>query len=351
METMGFAQTFLIGEPKAPSSPLPSYQTNNTCLFGNSNSRVYADQMLKTHLTEQDSFLKGYKKEIEKNLIPDYIRETNFKPYIKKDLVLCAMKRIPMVSQTKKSCSTSNETGKFQKQTPCVTDQVVDYIYWGLNETMRCFGNQLDNEERKMIFKKLNHESAFGFFFQYTGGTGIAQLIGESQKDMFLPGHAGFSFLNSHMNRNKNSCENFIQLINRSKKSKSLKSCEFISIGDGIGRSLIGGIGLYLHYRSDPANPYSAENLLDYWGLPRSDSAEYKKIRSYITLGMYNRGPGAVLASSKHRIGRGALAKKTPAEAYKIVMSLIKNSNFNGYVRAVETSTNKIFDSSGTCKI
>jgi hypothetical protein len=360
METMGYAQSFIL-EQKPPSSPVyveplfsdegPRLESNNTCLLGSANARVYSDQMDKAALTDQDSFLKGYKNELSKHIVPGYLRETEFKSYIKKSQVYCAMKRIPSVSQTKTSCSKSNESGKIQKQLPCVTDQIVDYIYWGLNEAMRCYDGIIDSHERKMIFKKINHESAFGFFFQYTGGTGIAQLIQGSQQDMFLPGHAGNDFLEEHIKSHPKSCESFLTLLKRTAKTKSLKSCEFMSIGDGIGRSLIGGMGLYLHYRNDPNNPYSAEKLLSYWGVQKSESEEYKQLRSYITLGMYNKGPGAVLATTKSRIGKGSLAKKSEKESFNIVMKLIKTSNFYGYIHAVENNNNMIFDRNGSCKI
>lgn len=376
METFAYAQNFgpqnssVVGTKNifpretyqmspVPRKPLfgdsyssrPTYQTNNACIFGSASLRTYADQMDKTILTEQDSFLAGYKRELEKQLIPNYLRETRFKSFINKDQILCAMKRIPNVSQNKKSCSSSNESGIFIRQTPCVTDQMVDYIHWGLNETLRCFGDSVDSSERKMIFKKLNHESAFGFFFQYSGGTGIAQLISGSQKDLFLPGYAGNNFMKAHVDRNPRACENFVKLLNRTKATKSLKSCEFISIGDGIGRSLIGGVSLYLHYRSDPANPFSAEKLLQYWGYSKRDTDQYRQARSYITLGMYNKGPGAVLNRYKHQIGRGSLANKTETEAFDTVMRLVKRSNFYPYIRSVENSTNLIFDRNGSCKI
>jgi hypothetical protein len=362
METMGYAQSFLYEKP-APRSPVevaslfpdlsdsPRFDNNNTCLIGSSNLRTYADQMDKPSLTDQDSFLQAYKNEQNKNLVPSYFRDSNFKSYIKRDQIYCAMKRIPNVSQTKKVCSKSSEQGQFHKQTPCVTDQMVDYIYWGLNEAMRCYSDLIDSHERKILFKKINHESAFGFFFQYNGGTGIEQLIQGSQKDMFIDGHAGNSFLMAHINKNKNSCENFLNLVNRTAKTKNLQSCEFISIGDGIGRSLLGGIGLYLHYRSDPENPYSAEKLLEYWGVYKSDTEEYKQIRSYITLGMYNVGPGAVLDGIKKSIRAKSLAKKSDSETFKIVMALIKRSSFNNYIRGVETNNNQIFDKKGDCKI
>ena len=110
-------------------------------------------------------------------------------------------------------------------------------------------------------------------------------------------------------------------------------------------------MGLYIHYRSDPSNPYSAEKLLEYWGVHKNNSEQYKQLRSYITLGMYNKGPGAVLATAKKRLRKGSLAKKSQTESFGIVMSLIKKSNFYPYIRAVENSTNLIFDHSGTCKI
>src|SRR5690606_10539459 len=147
----------------------------------------------------------------------------------------------------------------------------LDYIHWGLNETLRCYGNLLDDFEKKMIFKKINHESAFGFFFQYTGGTGIAQLVSASQRDLFAPGGSSYSFITKHIKNRPKQCQSFVKLMERTSKTPKLKSCEFISIGDGIGRSLLGGVGLYLHYRSDPKNPYSAERLLSYWGIEKSN--------------------------------------------------------------------------------
>lgn len=366
---MAFAQDTILPSETFQMSPVPrpqlfpnleptgpTLQTNNSCVIGSSSLRTYADQMDKVSLTEQDSFLANYKKQQDANIIPNYFRN-DFKSYINKSQVHCAMKRIPMVSQNKKSCSKSSEAGTFVKQTPCVTDQMVDYIYWGLNEAMRCYDDALDSHERKMIFKKINHESAFGFFFQYVGGTGIAQLIGGSQRDLFSPGYAGNNFLTRHVRNNSKNCESFLPLLARKpkffggKNSKAANSCEFMSVGDGIGRSLIGGISLYLHYRSDPENPFSAEKLLKYWGYKKSNSERYKQVRSYITLGMYNKGPGAVLNTIKKSIGAGSLANKSDEESFNIIMRLIKNRSFYGYIKAVENSTNKIFDRSGSCKI
>ncbi len=366
LKAVAFAQTSLFPTP-APNSPVPrqpliatqqntaplfpTYPTNNTCIFGNTNIRTYADQLEKLILTEQDSFLAAYKREQEKQLIPSYFRETSFQSFINREQISCAMKRIPYVTQSKKTCASSAENGTYVKQTPCVTDGVVDYIYWGLNEALRCYGDSIDSFERKIIFKKLNHESAFGFFFQYDGGTGIAQLIRGTQKNLFHPGNAGFRFLKKHVTNNPRSCENFKKLLARTTQIKNLKSCEFISMGDGIGRSLLGGIGLYLHYRSDEANPYNAEKLLAYWGYAKTNTDQYRQVRSYITLGMYNKGPGAVLNTIKGSIGKSALRKKSEAEAFNIVMKLVKRSNFYGYVKAVENSTNSIFDRTGSCKI
>lgn len=362
METMVFAQSSLLPNVP-PSSPVekrslipssfvyPATSTDNTCLVGNTNLRTFADQMDKPVLTEQDSFLRKYKEDLNKQIVPAYFREDGTPNYIDKNQILCAMKRIPMVSQKKKTCSSSNEEGRSISQTPCITDQIVDYIHWGLNEAFKCYENILDSHERKFIFKKINHESAFGFFFQYGGGAGIAQLIGESKRDLFLPGNAGYNFLQQQIYTNTKSCDSFVQLLKRTTQGKSLKSCEFISIGDGIGRSLVGGIGLYLHYRSDHRNPYSAEKLLNYWGYRNKNSENYKLVRSYLTLGMYNKGPGAVLNAYKKAIGQAALSRKSDQEAFNIIMNLIKKSNFYGYVKSIERDTNNIFDKNGYCKI
>lgn len=354
MEAVVFAQSSLVPEMwpiYQPTYVFPTVSTDNTCLVGSPTVRTFADQMDKSMLTAEDTFLKKYKEDLENHIIPKYFQENPTHSYVDKNKILCAMKRIPLVSQNKKTCSTSSEDGKSVSQTPCITDQVVDYIHWGLNEAFKCYGNILDSHERKFIFKKINHESAFGFFFQYAGGAGIAQLIGESKRDLFIPGNAGYRFLQQQIYTNTKSCDSFVQLLKRTTRERSLKSCEFISIGDGIGRSLIGGIGLYLHYRSDHQNPYSAEKLLDYWGYYKRDTENYKLIRSYITLGMYNKGPWGVIETYKKQIGRAALARKSDKEAFNTVMNLIKRSNFYGYIKAIENDTNKIFDKNGFCKI
>lgn len=341
MKTVVFAQT---------------YQSNNTCVLGSSTERVYADQMDKQTYTEQDSFLELYRwnlamhfpmRFLEQQLDIDIFSNSRFP----RDKIYCAMKRIPNVNQTKKTCTSSNQNGKLNTQLPCVTDQMIDYIQWGLNETFDCFDNELDNFERKIIFKKINHESAFGFFFQYIGGTGLTQLVQGSQKDMFTPGFAGNTFLMNHVRNHPKACSSFTKLIKRSAKSKNLKSCEFMSMGDGIGRSLIGGVGLYIHYRSDPQNPYSAEKLLSYWGYKPSQTELYRKARAYLTLGMYNKGPGAVINDVKFLIAKNALLKKPDTKAYKIILNVIEQSSFYDYIRAVELSASQIFNKDGSCKI
>lgn len=364
MKTIAFGQA--LPDPSKPNTPgfgwrllfpskeiIPEFTPSDSrqCLLGNSSARTFADQMDKTTLTSQDSFLKKYREHLALKSSTVYLREFQTPNYINKEQILCAMKRIPYVSQRKRSCRSSNENGRVESVTPCITDQMVEYVHWGLNEAFKCYGNLLDSHERRMIFKKINHESAFGFFFQYSGGAGIAQLIGESKRDLFLPGYSGNNFLRRQIISNAKSCESFLQLLNRTLQERSLKSCEFISIGDGIGRSLIGGIGLYLHYRSDPNNPYSAERLLERWGYTKRNTESYKLIRSYITLGMYNKGPGAVLNAYKNAFPKGSLAKKSESDIYKSIMGLIKRSHFYGYVRSIERDTERILDQDGNCKI
>ncbi len=204
---------------------VPELSSQHSCLFGSSSARIFANEMEKPNLTSQDSFLKKFREHLSLKSSSVYLKEFRAPNYINRDQVLCAMKRIPYVNQRKKSCSSSNENGRLASRTPCITDQIVDYIHWGLNETFKCYGNLLDSHERRMIFKKINHESAFGFFFQYRGGAGIAQLIGESKRDLFVPGYAGNNFLRRQIISNAKSCESFLQLLNRTTQEQSLKSC------------------------------------------------------------------------------------------------------------------------------
>ncbi len=338
----------------------PASSDTFSCLIGDPYSRDFAQQLNKPDLGDEDSFLVRYKMSRVKNLLPQYFVQNPIintaqasasASTISREQIHCAMKRIPFIPQRKKICQTSNESGRFQNNTPCVTRQLVDYIHWGLNETLKCYGNLLDEVEKRMIFKKINHESAFGFFFQYKGGTGIAQLVSASKKDLFFEGGQAHSFVTQHISNNSRQCQSFSKLMERATAATSLKSCEFISVGDGIGRSLLGGIGLYLHYRSDPKNRYSAERLLAYWGVQKTNSKEYRKLRSYITLGMYNKGPGAVISTIRNKIAKGSLTGLSDKEAYAAVTNQIKKSNFAGYLTAIERSSKQILNEDGSCKI
>jgi hypothetical protein len=273
-----------------------------------------------------------------------------FKERISRDKVLCSMQNIPFIDTTKMLCHEGDKQGRYITETPCVTEDMVDYVYWGVNEALRCFADYIDDNIQDVIYRKIHLESSFGFFFKSINGTGLTQMVGPAKTAMFTKDQPGYEFLKNHIMTHPQQCSSFIDLIKRSETTKNLGNCDFISIGDGIGRNLIGGIGLYIHYRSDPNNKFSAENILKSWGYKNTHSTFYYKARASLASGMYNRGIGAVYNEIHDKYSEGSLAEFPEFKKYKSVMNTFRHSMFAGYLKDMGVSPAAIFKN-GQCTI
>jgi hypothetical protein len=321
-----------------------------SCIVGSPKIRTYADQMTKPNYTENHSFLKEYWRHRVLSLAPAYLNRNPFVERISKDKIMCSIQNIPYVLTTKMICGESDQQGRYTNETPCVTPVMVDYIYWGVNEAMRCFSDYMDEHVQNIIFHKIHLESSFGFFFKYSGGTGLMQLVSASKDGMYKDGQSGHEFLKNHVATHPQQCSSFVELMQQSDSAKKLFNCDFISIGDGIGRNLLGGIGLYIYYRSAPNNPYSAEKILSAWGYENTHSNFYYRVRASIASGMYNKGLGAVYNEIHRKFAEGSLAKLPELERYKRVMGVVDHSQFAGYLKDMEASPAAIF-TKGQCTI
>lgn len=66
----------------------------------------------------------------------------------------------------------------------CVTEDMANYTQWSLNKAFACLGTVTDPIDPQVIFKKLNNESTFRFFYAYNGGQGLMQTITCAQDEV-----------------------------------------------------------------------------------------------------------------------------------------------------------------------
>lgn len=371
--------------PFAETSASPTRE-NESCMIGSPLLTNYVDEFYKTNLDSSDSFLQKYReflfvKKIKTTLkaalrlnpfsdsipmlttissSPSSLRP-NPKEYIKKSDVECALKRVPVISGNRKICATSDSdllepknSEFYTQETPCITKSIASYLQWGLNEALGCFAPQLTPFERDIILKKIILESSFGFFFQGQNGSGITQIVPKDIREILKRGYSGHSFLKKYLSQNKEICGSFTALFKKDflvNSNRQIPQCQFISIGDGIGRAYIAGIGLYVYYRS--YDRFSAEYMLNYLGIPRSKESSYLQMRSILALGMYNKGPGTVWNSIKFYFEKDELAKiyrKNPSLAVQSFKAKLNQTSFYLYVTELERSFKNTFKTNGSCR-
>ncbi len=355
----------------------PAQQTD-LCIIGSPLQNQYVAQFNKPVLTEDETFLRKFREfQAKQSLIEtvgDALEANPFrgltpkfrlpsvknKQHISKNLIECSLRRVPIISTTKKICENTDSDllepknlEFYTEETPCVTQSMVDYIHWGFNEALRCFSNDLDEVGRLIIYKKINLESSFGFFFQSINGTGVAQVIPKDIQEMLKEGYLGHKFLKTHIEKNPTKCDSFSDLFKKDiliNSDQKIPQCQFISMGDGIGRSYLAGVALYIYYRS--YHPASAEKILSYLGIPKSNSVQYRNMRSLLALGMYNKGPGTVWDSVKFHFQENELLrkyKKSPQHAYNKLRQKISNTSFYVYITELENIYDKTVDRKGRC--
>ncbi len=226
-------------------------------------------------------------------------------------------------------CENTNSPKKVMEKGPlCIDKKLSDYIGWSLNSAIDCMTGPYNTIDAQMTFIKIANESGFRPFYSYNGGHGLGQTIRISQNEMLgLEDNGarttGRKFLANLManSPNRQLCERYKDIfdydkehdIDKTPKEKRAEKianypeyqqrlfkpsgsdvCQFISLGEGIHRSIINGLGLYLYYKDGVKGlrEYSADGPLNKVGITSSNK-DYNRIKEYYALAMYGpRGPG-----------------------------------------------------------
>ncbi len=329
----------------------PQIQSMNqqSCIIGNPNIRIYADQIVNPDSIQEDSFLKDYWKHKFLSSLPTYAHKSSFKDRIPQERIACSIQNIPFIETTKLLCNEGSSLGIYSNDTPCITQEMIHYIHWTINEALRCFSDDLDKYSKSVLYKKVHLESSFGFFFKSKNGTGLTQLVGVAKEEMFHHKNSGNTYLENYIFTHPQQCSHFVGLMERSKKINNFSNCDFISMKDGMARNILGGLGLFMYYRSAPENSRSAEKLLDYWGYHNNHSNTYYQIRNTIALGMFNKGSNAVFAELQNKFQKNSLKKMSESKRFSMVSNQVNKSSFAGYIHGMENRLKSSFDQNGQC--
>ncbi|MCB0348622.1 MAG: hypothetical protein KDD37_07280 [Bdellovibrionales bacterium] len=249
-------------------------------------------------------------------------------------------------NETQVLCSDAQSPRRETKDL-CVDKKLADYIGWSLNKAIDCLSGPFNTIDTQLTFTKIANESTFRPFYSYGGGHGIGQTVEIAQNEMFgLNGNGssratGRKFLAQLManSPNRQLCEKYKPIFDYEKEyelditpKEKLKGkiasypqykqrlfepgknnvCQFISLEEGMHRSILNGLGLYLYYKDgfldqnhDGINEPSADEALHKIGINK-ENKDYQSMKEYFTLAMYGpRGPGGAithLVSQKNNI-------------------------------------------------
>lgn len=173
--------------------------------------------------------------QIDSECVASVIQQTNFTPVDGVDHYLCKNQWSSQPSP--------------QKETPCVTEEMPEYVTWLTNEALKCLSDEELPLDAATIFKMMNNESRFSFLVHYSGGTGITQLVrggayGEMERDL-----GGERFLKDRLKSGRKSCEPFAPLMDKTKKTFP---CSVLQPGAGVARAILYGVGYFAYLKYPP---------------------------------------------------------------------------------------------------
>lgn len=132
---------------------------------------------------------------------------------------------------------------------PCITDEIIDYVTWAVNEAIDCVNASSGPVDPMVMMKKMNNETGFNYFQAYRGGVGISQLTSIAIKEMNNQGRYVFERI---LNSRHPSCAPFKPLLqNNPDYVNETNYCSFIHYAEGLGRTLIYGLGYFVHSREN----------------------------------------------------------------------------------------------------
>jgi hypothetical protein len=222
---------------------------------------------------------------------------------------------------------------------PCVTEAYVDYVHWTVNRVFKCLQSQKHPLDPQVFFKKVNRESTFRAFIDEDVGKGLMQMTTAAMKEMTEP-DPGYQYLMDLIHARKEACAGLepiakapLQLEGgkKSKVSSKATACQTVSIGDGVARNLLRGVGLFLYYRDGRTG--STSSLLKQF----KDHPDFNRMRDYLALVAFNGGPGvqrAVFDKISKKIG-----KKTSFAKFKQLVD-----DQSAYTKAMDESADPLFE-------
>lgn len=145
------------------------------------------------------------------------------------------------------------------KTLQCVTKDMVNYLSYAVNSAIQCLSPE-DPIDSRVIFKKLNNETAFNPSIAWNGGVGIGQITSIAADEISNKKRGKGNYLLEEVaNSQKPECEGFKSVALKDLKARppihKQNRCAWVSPGDGLARNLIYSIGYYLVMRDQYIKP------------------------------------------------------------------------------------------------
>jgi hypothetical protein len=158
----------------------------------------------------------------------------------------CSSERNP---KTGREVEKAIKIGKPGEKGPCITNEIIDYVSWAVNEAIDCVNTSSGPVDPMVMLKKINNETGFNYYQAYVGGVGISQLTSIAIKQMNENGKYIFDRI---LKSQHPSCAPFKPLLaERPNYVNNTNYCSFVQYAEGFGRTLIYGLAYFVHSRED----------------------------------------------------------------------------------------------------
>ena len=146
---------------------------------------------------------------------------------------------------------------------PCLTPNYAGFVSSTLNQAIQCLSTPDSRLNPDVVFGFVNAESGFLHNIAGSNGIGLMQLTSDAARGVLWTDQEGFEFLKKRMALNLEECRPFLAVVEELKESRSgdARRCQFMTLGNGVARSALVGLSLFLTYR-DSGLHYSARQLI-----------------------------------------------------------------------------------------
>lgn len=197
---------------------------------------------------------------------------------------------------------------------PCITQDLAEYMQFALQQAMECFSEAAEPIDPRVIFKKINNESAFHFYQAYDGGVGLGQLTNIAVKQ--LTKNDTSLMTDDVLASPKPACAPFKQIVQEDLAAGRARMpkphyCYWTAPNRGLARNIIFSIGLYI---------YNRDLLAEIYPHLKGAALDYAALAAF--------GPGGLLEAqrigksgaktAKQVVGQSNYLRKTQAEWEKV---------------------------------